>query len=221
MTREHSLPMRHSLWAKKKRQEGDLVTAGNYYSTAAYGWLLKLRHLPEDIPGEEHGTLLSPKQLGSAIRVLLASSLSYRLAGEIDRCRNRAKLGLLIVDDVLDYEELFQDTEDNPRYGLGHEMKGDLKLVADLDSFESEYEIAARSYREADSQFGWQSEPEFDWIIQPLLEFADSVGHNIDETTREQISVFSLSERIQYKIEHYEDIIDAVIEDGNWESNVL
>lgn len=67
----------------------------------------------------------------------------------------------------------------------------------------------------------WQQQADFDDLMLYVLELADSVDYGISDDTREQIYRLSLEERIQFKREHLPDIIEQVIEDGNWESDIF
>lgn len=54
-----------------------------------------------------------------------------------------------------------------------------------------------------------------------LIELARSTDYGLDEETATRIRDVSLIDRIEYKRDHYEAIIDEVLADGNWESDVL
>lgn len=57
--------------------------------------------------------------------------------------------------------------------------------------------------------------------VQIQLELTDSVGMGVDAERQNEIMYTSLEERIRYKRRNYSEIIDAVVEAGNWDSELL
>lgn len=111
---------------------------------------------------------------------------------------------------------------------LAHGLIGDFRLYGDLGGHEEEYATARREYETVRTEYpvetpelAWQAETEFAPTMSILIELARSVDYDLDEETTEQIRDISLIDRIEYKREHYAAIIDEVLADGNWESDVI
>lgn len=107
------------------------------------------------------------------------------------------------------------------RIGLYHEVIGDLRLIGELGDHQTAYKAAHDRYRGAGHDLGWSMEDDFDDMMRYVLKLANSVDYGISDDTREQIFRFSLEERIQFKRDHLPTIIEQVIEDGNWESDIF
>ena len=152
------------------------------------------------------------------IRYMIAGGLCFRLADEMERSQACCKQGTLFVQDVLDHESSGMES---PTIGLYHEMIGDLRLVGLLDNHETSYDAARERYRNAESDLGWSMEDDFDYLMLTVLQLADSVDYNISTETREQVYRTSLEERIRFKRDHYPQIIERVVEAGNWDSEIF
>lgn len=205
--------------AQEQRNKGAFDDAGRYYTAAAHGWFMRFRSLPEDLPDSYSVPASSPKYLGRGVQDILASALCFRLADAPDRCQNRCEQGLLFVNDLLDHQELVQESDEQPRIGLLHEMVGDLRLFGDLEGHDDAYRTAQEYYEGVSSQRGWQSEPEFDSQIRTLVELAKSADYGLEKGTERKILHESLTARIEYKREHYPTIIQEVLTDGTWHSD--
>ncbi|USZ71094.1 hypothetical protein [Natronosalvus halobius] len=105
--------------------------------------------------------------------------------------------------------------------GLCHELRGDFRLIGGTGNHDDEYALAAERYEKVENDLGWSMESEFEDVIQIPLELADSVGMGVDDDRRNELMYLSLEERIAYKRHTYPEIIDAVVEAGNWKSDVL
>lgn len=204
--------------AQEQRNSGAFDNAGVYYTAAAHGWFMRFRRLPEDLPDKCSVPATSPKYLGRGVQDLLAGALCFRLADAPNRCRNHCKQGLLFLEDLLEHDELVQESDEQPRIGLLHEMIGDLRLFGDLNTHDNAYAVAEEYYENVDSQRGWQAEPEFDSLVRILVELAESADCNFEEKTKRRILHDSLTARIEFKREHYPTIIENVLTDGNWYS---
>lgn len=218
-------------FAQKQRQQGNLTTAGAYYVSTAHGNLMRFRRQPswiddkpiEDTIDDDKSLLSSswfrwPTALGRGIKYMTAGGLCFRLANAMDRCQACCTQGTQFLQDVLDHEGT--DIE-STRVGLYHEMIGDLRLVGQLGDHKASYDAAYERYRTAEHDLGWSMEDDFDDMMLYVLELADSVDYGISEDTWEQIYRLSLEERIQFKREEYPHIIERVIEDGNWDSDIF
>lgn len=214
-----SLPHQYMKVAEEQRAVGDMEAAAGYYLSASHGWYMRSRYLPKDLPQSDEYVGVWPKQIGRYVRDLLAALLCFRLADKQERARIHGEAGVLTVRDLLEKEPSIQNKLPDPRKGLFHEMLGDLFLFSGLGSPDESYATAKPLYEAADSQMGWQAEPEFDSLVRLLVNLADSVGYDIEENTRRRILALSLVDRIEYKMEHYETIINHVLEAGEWNSD--
>ena len=211
-------PQRYTELAQDFRHEGSLMTAGIYYGAASDGWLASFWRLPEDLRDGYEPPANSPRFLGRAVQDQLAGALCFRLAAADQRLRIRCRRCALVLDELLE-AGAFDGVP--PRVGLLYEGLGDLRLFGKLGKHNAAYAKAATQYETAESVMGWQAEPEFDSLIRPLMELADSVGYGIGDDERTRISVKSLEARINYKRDHYPAIVDAVLDAGNWESDAF
>lgn len=198
--------------AETRRTKSDLMGAGDYYTASMYEELGKFRMLPSDAP-PDFDILVDPGRIGMGIRELLLSALCYRLGGSAQRAQLRCREGLLVINDVSEYEDSF---ERPARQGWCYEARGDLKLFGGLDGFETEYESAQRRYEKVENDIGWLAEDEFEFLVQPLLELAHSAGNDIPER---EVRRTSLMDRISFKQSEYQAILDRIIEEGNWETS--
>ena len=179
---------------------------------------MDFRRLPDD-PTDAEATIPNPRPFvfGYAISDLLAGALCYRLAGATSRCRRHCEQGELTVRDLLDEAVYTSDA----RIGLFHEIIGDFRLVGALGDHDEAYEVAAKRYETVDNDLGWSMEGGFEDAIQIPLELAESVGMGVDDDRRNELTYLSLDERIEFKRERYPEIVDAVLEAGNWESELV
>lgn len=222
--------MKYQEYARKCRQDEDFITAGSYYVASAHRYLLNFRRDPDRFDDERfdeatEGTdTLSPKifrdwrALGPAIRALIAGTLSYKLAGKMDRCRANCRHGIMFLQDIVEHES---DDMEEPREGVYYEMIGDLTLIGELGDHEPYYMAAHDRYRGAEHDLGWSLEDDFYDLMLYVLELADSVDYGISDDTREQIYRLSLEARIEFKRDHLPAIIERVVDDGNWESDIF
>ena len=203
---------RHRDAARTARRSGDLEVAGAHYVAAARGGLMRSRRLPEETDAAD-GLSVRPA-FGLAVRELFAGALCFRLADTERRCEYHCEQGIAIAADAR--EEFYTYPAE---VGLSHEMIGDFRLLADRDDYDDAYAAAAERYAPVENNLGWQMEDGFDDLSRFLLVLAASVGMAPDDDLRNTIARTSLDERIAYKREHYPEIIDAVVEAGNWESS--
>lgn len=200
-------------FANRLRTEEKLETAGAYYTSAAYEGIRDFRWSP-DFLIEQSMEYPNVSSFGWGLRELLLATLCYRLDGNEGRARNRAQQGVIIVEDVQQYEELFQN---DPRQGWCHEVIGDFRLVAGLAGYDESYKKGAALYQGIENPIGWQSESEFEFFMQPLVMFANSVDYGLDDETESAIRRRSLTDRIAYKRDHYPKIVEQVVRAGNWD----
>ncbi|MXR52517.1 hypothetical protein GRX03_12980 [Halovenus sp. WSH3] len=201
--------------ARECRRADRLERAGAYYVAAAMGNQMRLRPSPENTSIDEPVGVW-PTAFGYAVENLFAGALCYRLADAPTQCRRYARRGHDLAT------ELFEaGVFEGAREGLLHEVRGDFRVLGGLDEPDPAYERAAEHYREAETDLGWQMEDDFDAVSRYVVELAHSAEYGLDETTREKITRRSLAARIQYKRAELPGILDAVIADGNWESETL
>ena len=213
-------PRQYATVARECRRNGRLIQAALYYDAAAGGWFATAWNLPAEPAESDNHPDINFVNFAGWLRDQFASALCFRLADAHQRCRARCRRGILILEDLRDGDELTEYGTTAHR-GLFNEVIGDLRVVGDMDASDTAYAAAGEQYATITDDFGWQADHEFCLAIQPFLELADSVGYDIDEPTRKQIKHTSLDERIAYKRQHYSDIIDAVLDAGNWESDAL
>jgi hypothetical protein len=210
-------PSRYREFAKAQRVDEQYEVAGVYYIAASNGWFMKFRNLPDDLPSGDAPSY-STSELGYAAKDLLSGALCFRLANMMERARTYCKSGILHISDILDNEGIGNGEWGHPRIGLLHEIRGDLRLFGGFGTYDEEYANAEKYYKGAESQRGWSAESEFDSLIRLLIKLADGSNYHIDKNTRVKIHHLSLDRRIQYKREHYPDILQHVLENGGWTS---
>lgn len=213
---EQKEPAKRATLARTYRQDEEFEDAGTYYAAAAYGWFMKFR-VVETV---QHQPPYASHHLGYGIQDLTASALCYRLAGEDQRCHQRCKEGYHIIQDLLEHDPVFQTEKMEPERGFFNEVLGDFAMI-DGGEYEPHYEYAAKIYQQVPNPINWQAESEFHSAIQTALELADSTGFQLDSDHRERIEHVSLADRIDFKRNHFADIVDQVLADGNWVADVL
>jgi len=86
-------PQCYQKYAESCRKEGQLQTAGNYYTNAAFGWFMKFRYIPnenKDLDGECSDNI-KPAYIGYSISDLIfhpsvTVSTKYHMSVEIGVC---------------------------------------------------------------------------------------------------------------------------------------
>jgi len=211
----YTVPQKYVMYAHNQRSNMDYERAGTYYTAASHGWLMRYRSLPEVDNVTQPDNV--PENLGRAIQDRLAGAVCFRLAEQSDRAKSICQQGIAVVEDADEYDEFpAEGSGANPRKGLFHEMIGDLRLVGNMGDYDAAYLTAAEYYNEAESPRGWQAEPEFDSLIQLLIDLAAASGRTIDDAKRRQIQHASLRERVQYKRAEYPNIVSDLISSGEW-----
>lgn len=118
------------------RAEGKYELAAEYYSIAAF------ECFGDSIPSVNGETASFGEEL------LLESVLCNAIAGNETSRQNRASMGVLIAEDIIDRElsEEFQDQYDRSRKGAWYEFIGDFKLAGKLGDHETWYDKAEQQY---------------------------------------------------------------------------
>lgn len=149
---------------------------------------------------------------------LLAGTASYQLADTQNSALNRAWLGILLCEDCRDQFDLA-----DPQPGILHEYEGDFRHVAGAGSSDEAYAKALQYYAtiNEDRPFRhvqWQSEPEFELNNTFLFDLANGAGYEFEGRFKPDLVGEPLPYRIEFKRDHFGEIVDRVIEDGDWES---
>lgn len=199
--------------AARLRAAGQIREAANYYVSSAFGYLMKFRHLD----GGDHR--LSPTKFGYFTSVLLLGALCHRISGNPERARHYSSVGIEVVADIRDNETMY-DTDVEAPTGLCQEFIGDFRLVGQLDCWKDAYRTAADHYSTVDNHRQWAAEPEFEQPMITLIELAEGVDYDLTDDTKGRIRYTSLEARIRFKHDHYEEIIQRVVDEGNWESDI-
>lgn len=199
--------------AQTAREGGDLEAAGVYYVATARGHLMQSRQLPDETDAED-GLSVGYSWFGLGIARYLKGALCFRLADAQQRCRYHCQQGAAIAADAR--EEFYTYPAE---VGLSYEMVGDFRLVAGQNDYDDAYAAAAERYAPVENDLTWQMEDGFDDLSYLMLVLAASVGMAPDDELRDAIARTSLDERIAYKREQYPEVIDAVVEAGNWKSS--
>lgn len=195
MTGEYNIDYRQE--ADGRRLDRDFEAAGDNYTVAAY----------KELEESEYAVW---RQLGSGLAELAHAAICYKLSEAPGRCKNRCQQGLLIAEDL---EENVAEAE--PQKGLMYELAGDFKLIGDIGQYSQEYERAEQIYARYESDsLRWQAESEFEVGIAPFIRVVQSVDHTIERYSRVRSS--SLLVRINYKSDHFPELLEELIESGKW-----
>lgn len=145
------------------------------------------------------------------LRALLSATLCYTLASNTERARVRATQGISLANEIRDHVATY-----DPQRGLMWEYAGDYKVLAGMDSWPECYDSALEHYVECDNVLGWVAEPEFEINTTFLLEIAAACGYQIDRQTKQQLIATSLERRIEFKRDHMQHLVEAVVTGGRW-----
>lgn len=202
-------PRDHASNARTLRREGDLRSAGEYYVASGFGHLMTFRQIERDTT--------SPKEIGGATQMLLLGALCFRCTGNATRAERYCSIGIDVVEDLRTVVRSMQQPTADARIGLCYELQGDFGTLGEFTDHAAAYELAQERYEEVKEQRRWSDELEFGKPLLVLFDLADSVGFDIPEDEKAAIQT-SLVDRIEFKRDHFGEIVDRVIEDGNWES---
>ena len=202
--------------ARHLRRQGEFIEAATFYAAAAHGWLLRSRPLPEEDVGN-----YSLSHFGYAMQDFSAATLCCRLGGEDEWGRKYCLTSINSIEILLNNNMDFSNQIEGPERGLFHELIGDFSLIGDIGNPMEYYRNAETIYRDVDNPRQWQAESEFHSAIQIALELANSVEYELSMEESQQIKFESLTKRISFKKEKYPDIIHMVLQDGNWDSDLI
>lgn len=204
-------PLERAGTARTLRKRGDYRSAGEQYVASGFGHLMAFRDLGDDS--------IAPKEFGRATQMLFLGALCFRIICDEERARRYSSIGTELAIDIRKNEAAFRRPDAPAPIGLTYEFEGDFRFVGDLGDFEEAYDRARGQYEQVKEPYQWCVEPEFEVPLLVLLDLADSVGFDISEDERAAIQT-SLVDRIEFKREHFGTIIEGVIDDGNWESDI-
>ena len=214
MESERHLPYEYREIAEKFRRNGLYQDAAEYYTTAAYGCLMHSRPLPEHTD-EKYRPVRDPIEFSYGIRNFLYGALCYQFSNQVTRCQNHCRQAILILTSYKDTEQFGEAA----RNGICYELIGDFRLVGDLGRHNAAYERAAEHYESIapERHHNWQLEPEFAITIMQFLNLAEAVNIDFDTEDYVAISIHSLSHRINAKQEWFPEVVQRILERGNWE----
>lgn len=142
--------------AAELREEGRIDTAASYYTSSAFGYLMEFRDV------ENPGTI-SPTKLGYFHRYLFVGTLCYRISGSDTRTERLCRQGVLVFEDVLEFEPQFREPTAEAPIGLLYEAIGDLRLVGQLNAYDDAYSEAETHYQQV------ANPPEFEILIDTMV----------------------------------------------------
>lgn len=197
--------------ARRHRQSGNLRKAGNAYTAAAHEYAGTV---------EEHVFPGSDSTV-SALGEVLNATTCYRIAGDEFRTQNRCELGILLVEDYIEYIETVCVT-DNPfadvRRGAWSEYIGDLRTIARHADAENAYDEAVSIYRSAGDEKFVFGEKEHMRLAAFFRSVRRGLGHEIPEDAPEQQpwGETTFSEWVEYKRKRLPDYLDQLEAQGEW-----
>jgi len=203
-------------YARKLRHNGEFTEAAFYYLAAAQGWFMRSRNVPGDNMGE-----YSLAHFGYGIQDLTAAILCCRIAEKPELSNDFCEIGIINTRLLRDHDPTFQEADSKAYRGLFEEIHGDFSILGNLSDSNQHYTRATSIYKDVENHRNWQAESEFHSTIQTVLELGDSAGIEITESERSQIEYESLTKRVMFKQKHYPEIIKGVLQNGNWDSEVI
>ena len=195
-------------FASMLRQEGHLNEAAAYYIAAARGWLMGFRRPPERAAEDNPLKYPDTVKLAYGLREHMYGALSYRFGGQIGRCQNQCQQGILLLEELRDYDPFGKD---DARKGICWELIGDYRVIGSLDQHDLAYERAAEYYETVPQErhHNWSGEPEFSVSIMEFINIAKSTGIEFDDQHYKDISTYSLMKRINTKHDLFPEIINS------------
>jgi len=193
---------RHREEAKNLLSNQEYLKAGEKFTLSAYAEM--------GVSKYEYSAFWTPMGL----RMLLMSGICYRTGNEERRCENRCRQGILITEDLREYE-----TGHDAEVGIMYEFDGDFRLIGGIGDWKNSYNEACEAYSRCDNPLGWNGEPSFSSNIKFLRDLVEASGKEIDfdNSLWQEITNTSFTARIEYKRKNLQDIIDEITEDG-WQN---
>ncbi|WP_436925272.1 hypothetical protein [Halosimplex amylolyticum] len=188
--------------AEEERERGNLVEAGEWYTSAAFK---KAASMP-----------LYPSS-GGELKHFLEAATCYRIAGRMNRCVNRCRTGILRAEEMAD-RALSAPTPDRDIHhadrGGWYEAVGMFRLVGNVGGVEDAYDNAFSIYEEAGDPRSHRAEPPkttlYTWFY--TLEHA-ATGDSTTMEFRKQQTYIEFAEYVREKIPQY---LQTLEETGEW-----
>jgi len=188
--------------ARAARRAGNLVEAGDYYTSAAYATAGRYPRFPSN---------------GGDIKKFLKAATSYRIAGRMERCRNRCRAAILLAEERHERAMSSADPENELHAALRGEWQeaiGICRLVGDLPNAEAAYETAFEQFEAAGDPSSDHCEPAQDIIYGWFRELEQTVtGEYIDVVDRQSMTFTEYAGHVRTKIPEYLSTLEA---DGAW-----
>lgn len=188
--------------AVHEREAGNSLEAGEYYTAAAF---------------QSAGNVPIYPSPGGAVKHFLEAATCYRIAGRMDRCRNRCRMGVLWAEDLSDRALSGTMPERDIHHadrGGWQEAIGMLRLVGDLDGVEEAYERAFEVFEAAGDPASHRAEiPKttlYTWFTS--IEQAATQDVRGMSFRREQ----SYIEYANYVRERIPEYLEVLEEQGRW-----
>lgn len=200
MTNEQSYEYKDE--ADREREAGNYVTAGDYYSQAAF-----------EMAGV--GMFLRFSS-GAELRRLLEACTCYLVGGEKRWCTKRARVGELLAEELA--ERLFDKPTpshafDQAERGVWYEYAGDFRMLGDLGAADAAYERAKETYCEAGDPYAHMAEQPQSVNMAYFRSVAHAADHDMDEVN-DVMRTESFSAWVEYKQDHLPSLLDTLVEMG-------
>lgn len=196
------------------RKNHDYLQAGEYYSIAGHAYLAESWDL---IRAKDVGFLRKGGLLKAYVWQEYAATC-YKLSEAQSRAENRAKQGILGLEDVRN------NMIEHPAWiGLSWELEGDLQVIANLSGVDEAYETALTYFREVELScneseiLSWCTEPGFNETSLYVTELAVGVGIDLElSDLRLKDEQPSLIKRLEYKRERLSTLLEQLEDQGEW-----
>lgn len=191
--------------ADEHRLEGDLFSAGEFYTAAGFAYLAE-EPLSTRTVWHYHGRT-----------ELLNAGLCYRISGRNELASARCRLGECLA---LEQGRRIRDYDEPERVkalhrGTWYEFVGDFRVVGELENVDEAYDVAAEQYRDWGDFTLVNTEQQNDYLIT----FFNNVSSGTDREF-ERVDLFSdnltFTDWIEYKRSMLPEAIDELVEAGTW-----
>ncbi|SFL45655.1 hypothetical protein SAMN04487950_3838 [Halogranum rubrum] len=166
-----------------------------------------------DLDSETGSIYTSPQNFGLFADYSLAAILCYRLV-ESKRVPFLREQVQSIVKEFQQFEIPHSNLWYPAHQGLCDEILGDVVIYSGESGAIEHYDAAFKIYENTENHLGWQSEFEFDFLIQPPVSLADQVGVELTQRKREEVTRTDLCSRISWKKEYLSEIIRDTLAQG-------
>lgn len=184
------MPPDYTKQAIEHVDDGEFAVAGDYYTQAAYQILA-------------HNSVRTGhvRQIGGGLDRLLRAALLYRVADEVDRCRNRSKQGILIAEDLRD-----EVVDDEREQAMLQEYIADFHGIGGLDGADQAYQDALDRLEAAGLEYtiSFHSSPIADGVITFTRYL---VGNSEPEPDDDLELTYDFAGRVAYKREAIDHLV--------------